>query len=94
MKYLLLVLLTTNSFAKEERYTGIIHNYIFLESTRLCSSHRGLHYIVSDMKVNKNKHNQCVNIIKVRCQDTTIHQINDSIAYCSVPKIQIKEVLK
>ena len=96
MKILLLaLLLSTSIFAKEEVYTGIIHDYMIKQAESVCIFHGNLHYIVSIMKLktDKDKSYPCSITMKVRCQDQTLHEIHDGIGFCFIPRGQLKESL-
>jgi len=85
-------------------FTGITHDYIIKEALASCKDHQGLHYIVSDMAVEKKRsdpHNSqdvvteddypCHDTYVFHCQDDTNQTFNDGVGYCFISVDQLKD---
>ena len=97
MKYLGLLLLLTGRSTYPQQNVGIVHDYIIRNAQKICASHSGLHYIVSVQTImdkGEREDYPCTEVFKVRCQDQVLLQINDEIAWCFIPKMQLDESLK
>jgi hypothetical protein len=95
VKFLIISLLLLAGCSKTEVYTGIVHDYIFKNAEKICKLHGGVHYIVSNMTIaiDKDRRFPCDDTTLIRCQDQTLHNFEDGIGYCFIPRSQIKETL-
>lgn len=95
-KKLLLLCLLMIGCSTSEKYTGIVHDYIFQNALKVCQNRESdLHYIVSnlELKVDNEQMFPCREFFIIRCQDGTDHQLHDGIGHCFIPRSQLKESL-
>lgn len=103
MKALLTILIILLSLSGCSSYPktniGMVHDYIFQYAEKNCSTHQGLHYIVSIQNIEKGEidgyHDYpCTEVYKIRCGDQTLLTYDDGAGFCSIPKMQLDETLK
>jgi hypothetical protein len=96
VKYLL-PLLFAGCASYPIKYTGIVHDYVFENSKKLCANNGGLHYIVSSETIyekGKREEYPCEDVYRVRCQDGSLKYFYDGVKYCFISKSQLEETLR
>ena len=76
---------------------GIVHDYVFTHATLYCNDHGGMHYIVTRRILFENDDRDrypCNVTYKIRCQDGTVIDFEDGVAYCFISESQLKETLE
>ncbi len=77
----------------------MVHDYVINNAIKSCSSHEGLHYIVSMRTVlgkeskNYTKDYPCMDLYKFRCQDNTLIEFNSGVTHCFIDQMQLDESL-
>jgi hypothetical protein len=101
VRYLLLILFLSGCSSYPVHRTGIVHDYIFINATKMCESHGGLHYIVSDSTIFAKSSERyghgydypCEDKFLVRCQDQVLLNFYDGVAWCFISESQLQETL-
>jgi hypothetical protein len=97
MKKLMFLVLLMAGCSTSQKQVSITHDYVFDHAKRGCSTHSGLHYIVSIREIfepGERETYPCTDRYKFRCQDGTLLDFDSGIAYCFIGEMQIEESLQ